>query len=140
LIAIAIGLTVVQVSAVPANAAAKASACSKVTTEVINADKVYIASQYGVVQAAKSYLANENLTNRLLYNDSYIKAIQTAITELNFAINSPTCYSATAIASYKTNVKSNKAAILTIQADNVNGTLVGDPKVMAKYKPVGLLK
>ena len=140
LLVIAVGLSVAQVGAVPAIAASKPSACSKVSTEVINADKVYIAAQYGVVQAAKSYLANGNLTNRLLYNDSYVKAIQTAITELTFAINSPTCYSASAIASYKANVKSNKAAILTIQADNVNGTLVSDPKVMAKYTPVGLLK
>ena len=54
----------------PAKAAGIPAICKKITTEVVNADKVYTALQYGVVQAAKAYVANENLTNRLNYNDS----------------------------------------------------------------------
>jgi hypothetical protein len=37
-------------------------------------------------------------------------------------------------------VKVNLAAIATIYKENVNGQIVGDPKKMSTYKPVGLLK
>ena len=107
---------------------------------MVNADKVYIALQYGVVAAAKAYVASNSLTNKLLYNNSYVKAIQAANTELNFAIKSANCYSAKNIAGYKANVKTNTAQIASIIAANVNGQLVGDPKKMTTFKPVGLLK
>ena len=74
------------------------AACKKTYTEVVNADKVYIALQYGVVAAAKAYVASNSLTNKLLYNNSYVKAIQAANTELNFAIKSANCYSSKNIA------------------------------------------
>jgi len=114
--------------------------CKKVTTEVINADKVYIALQYGVVQAAKAYLANANLTNRLLYNNSFIKVFQAAITEYNFFLNNPKCYPTTSPASIKKAIAANQTSIATVQSDNINAAAAGDPKKMAAYNPVGLLK
>ena len=96
--------------------------------------------QYGVVAAAKAYVASNSLTNKLLYNNSYVKAIQAANTELNFAIKSANCYSSKNIAGYKANVKTNTAQIASIISANVNGQLVGDPKKMTTFKPVGLLK
>ena len=116
------------------------TACKRVTTEVFNADKVYVALQFGVVKAAQDYVALENLTNRLNYNLSYIKAIQAANVELNFFIKNPKCYTPTNLAAAKKEVKTNLTAISTIYADNVNGQVVGDPKKMTTYKPVGLLK
>ena len=112
----------------------------KTYTEVVNADKVYIALQYGVVAAAKAYVASNSLTNKLLYNNSYVKAIQASNVELNLAIKSANCYSAKNIAGYKANVKTNTAQIASIISANVNGQLVGDPKKMTTFKPVGLLK
>jgi len=132
------------VSIPPVNAATSpapvTAACKKTYTEVVNADKVYIALQFGVVAAAKAYVASNSPTNRLLYNDSYVKAIQAANTELNFAIKSSNCYSAKNIAGYKANVKTNLTQIANIYTANVNGQLVGDPKKMTTFKPVGLLK
>lgn len=127
-------------SVVYAVASTKPLACQKVFTEVINADKVYIALQYGVVKAATDYVANNSLSNRLFYNDSFIKAIQAATTELNFAIKSPKCYPAKNIKGYLANVKTNLKQIANIQTANVNGQLVGDPQKMTTFKPVGLLK
>jgi hypothetical protein len=125
--------TVAPTKALPAS-------CAKVFTEVVNADKVYVALQYGVVKAATDYEANSSLQNRLVYNDSFITAIEAANKELNFAISNPQCYPAKNITGYKANVKSNLAQIAGIHTANVNGQLVGDPKKMTRFKPVGLLK
>ena len=114
--------------------------CQKVSTEVVNADKVYVALQFGIVKAAQTYVAQENLTNRLNYNDSYIKTIAAANVELNFFIKNPKCYTASNLAAAKKEVKTNLASITAIQTENINGQLVGDPKKMTTYKPVGLLK
>lgn len=142
LLAFGLALSLPQVSLLPVHAAPSQTsvACQKVFTEVVNADKVYIALQYGVVKAATDYVANNSLSNRLLYNDSFIKAIQAATTELNFAIKSPKCYPAKNIKGYLANVKTNLKQIANIQTANVNGQLVGDPQKMTTFKPVGLLK
>lgn len=129
-----------QVSTAASSAPAVTVACQKVTTQVVNADKVYIALQLGVVKAAQDYVALENLTNRLNYNQSYIRAIQAANVELNFFIKNPKCYTAANLVAAKKEIKTNLAAINTIYTDNVNGQIVGDPKKMTTYKPVGLLK
>jgi len=115
------------------------ASCKKVYVEVVNADKVYIALQYGVVKAATDYEANQSFSNKLIYNDSYITAIQAANRELNFAISNPQCYPAKNITGYIANVKSNLAQITNIRSANINGQLVGDPKKMMSFKPVGLL-
>ncbi len=116
------------------------TACKKVYVEVVNADKVYIALQYGVVKAATDYEANQSFSNKLVYNDSFITAIQAANRELGFAISNPQCYPAKNITGYKSNVKSNLAQITGIRSANINGQLVGDPKKMTTFKPIGLLK
>ena len=121
-------------------AAPISAACKAIYTSVIKADRLYISLQFDVVSAAKAYVASNSLTNRLVYNNSYIKAIQAGNAELNIAIKSPGCYSAKNISSYKANVKTNLSEIATIFAANVNGQIVGDPKKMATFKPVGLLK
>ncbi len=143
-LAVAVTTSILGLSAaaagVTSSPAPVSAACKKTYTEVVNADKVYIALQYGVVAAAKAYVASNSLTNKLLYNNSYVKAIQAANTELNFAIKSANCYSAKNIAGYKANVKTNTAQIASIISANVNGQLVGDPKKMTTFKPVGLLK
>jgi hypothetical protein len=145
-LALATVTSMLAIFAVSANAASTPSptpvtaACKKTYTEVVNADKVYIALQFGVVAAAKAYVASNTLTNKLLYNNSYVKAIQAANAELNFAIKSSNCYSAKNIAGYKANVKTNLTQIASIISANVNGQLVGDPKKMTTFKPVGLLK
>ena len=143
-LAVAVTTSILGLSAaaagVTSSPAPVSAACKKTYTEVVNADKVYIALQYGVVAAAKAYVASNSLTNKLLYNNSYVKAIQAANTELNFAIKSANCYSSKNIAGYKANVKTNTAQIASIIAANVNGQLVGDPKKMTTFKPVGLLK
>jgi len=124
----------------PAQAAAIPTACKKITTEVINADKVYVALQYGVVQAAKAYNANENLTTRLNYNDSYIAVFKAAITEYTYFLKNPQCYPNTPLSKVKQGIADNQKSITAVQADNVAGQLVGDPTKMSSYKPVGLLK
>jgi P pilus assembly chaperone PapD len=115
------------------------ASCKKVYVEVVNADKVYVALQYGVVKAATDYEANQSFSNKLIYNDSHITAIQAANRELNFAISNPQCYPAKNITGYIANVKSNLAQITNIRSANINGQLVGDPKKMMSFKPVGLL-
>jgi|GEM_PF-495902 len=144
-LALALGALALQSVAVTASAAvpthpALPVACQKVFTKVINADKVYVALQYGVVKAATDFVANNSLSNRLLYNQSFITAIKAANTELSFAIASPRCYPAKNIVSYKANIKSNLAQIASIYRANVHGQLVGDPQKMQTFKPVGLLK
>ncbi len=146
-LSVALGAFLLQLVPVTANAAATTPApstklpasCTKVFTQVMNADKVYVALQYGVVKAATDYVADSSLQNQLLYNDSYITAIQAANKELTFAINNPKCYPAKNIASYKASVKSNLTQIANIHSANVNGQLVGDPKKMTTFKPIGLL-
>ena len=123
-----------------AQAATIPTACKKITTEVINADKVYVALQYGVVQAAKAYIANENLTNRLNYNDSYIAVFKAAIAEYNYFLKNPQCYPTTPLSKVKQGISDNQKSITAVQADNVAGQVVGDPTKMSTYKPVGLLK
>ena len=140
LLVLSLAISATQISVAAPSAPAVTVACQKVTTQVLNADKVYIALQFGVVKAAQDYVALENLTNRLNYNQSYIKAIQAANAELNLFIKNPNCYSAANLAAAKKEVKTNLTAINTIYTDNVNGQIVGDPKKMSTYKPVGLLK
>lgn len=137
-----VGATVLQVTTISARAATPTSlaSCQKVRTKVVNADKIYVALQYGVVKAATDYIADNSLSNRLLYNGSFITAIDAANKELGLAISSPHCYSAKSIVGYKANVKSNLTQIAGIYAANVHGQVVGDPKKMTTFKPVGLLK
>ena len=141
-LSLAIAASLLQMGSSGASAATPTlpASCQKVFTKVINADKVYVALQYGVVKAATDYVADNSLTNRLKYNLSYITAINAANRELGFAISSPQCYPAKNIAGYKANVKSNLAQIDGIHKANVNGQLVGDPQKMTTFKPVGLLK
>lgn len=136
------GATVLQATTISAHAATPTlpASCHKVTTKVINADKIYVALQYGVVKAATDFIASNSLSNRLLYNGSFILAIKAANNELNLAISSPQCYSAKNLLGYKANVKSNLAQIAGIYSANVHGQLVGDPKKMTTFKPVGLLR
>ena len=141
-VALALGVSALLSAAGVANAAVPSFpvACQKVFTKVINADKVYVALQYGVVKAATDYVANNSLSNRLLYNQSFVTAIEAANKELSFAIASPRCYPATNIVGYKANIKKNLAQIAGIYRANVHGQLVGDPQKMQTFKPVGLLK
>ena len=141
-VSLILGACLLPLIATPADAATTKLpvACQKVFAEVVNADKVYIALQYGVVKAATDYVASNSLSNRLLYNDSFIKAIQAASAELNIAIKNPKCYPVKNITGYLANVKSNLKQIANIYTANVNGQLVGDPQKMTTFKPVGLLK
>ena len=141
-LALAIGVSTLQSAVNTAGAAVPVlpAACQKVFTKVINADKVYVALQYGVVKAATDFVASNSLSNRLVYNDSFITAIEAANKELSFAIASPQCYPAKNISGYKTNVKHNLAQIAGIHIANVNGQVVGNPTKMQTFKPVGLLK
>ena len=141
-IALALGVSVLQSAAGVSSAAVPTlpAACQKVFTKVMNADKVYVALQYGVVKAATDYVANNSLSNRLLYNQSFITAIKAANVELSFAIASPRCYPAKNIVGYQANIKNNLVQIASIYRANVHGQLVGDPQKMQTFKPVGLLK
>ena len=141
-LALAIGVSTLQSAVNTAGAAAPVlpAACQKVFIKVINADKVYVALQYGVIKAATDFVASNSLSNRLVYNDSYITAIEAANKELSFAIASPRCYPAKNILGYKANIKHNLAQIAGIHIANVNGQVVGNPTKMQTFKPVGLLK
>jgi len=134
-----LGISTVASSATSTPAPVSA-ACKATFSAVVKADRVYISLQFDVVAAAKGYVASNSLTNRLVYNNSYIKAIQAANAELNIAIKNPACYPAKNITSYVANVKTNSTEIANIIAANVNGQLVGDPKKMATFKPIGLLR
>ena len=114
--------------------------CVKVTTKLKNADKVYIAYQYGVIAAAKKYLAANNLTNVLLYNNSIIKVLEAANTEYKFGSSDPKCVDAATIATYQSYLKKNLATIAGIQNSNISGQPVGAPKSWLTYVPAGLLK
>lgn len=141
-LALAIGVSTLQSAVNTAGAAAPVlpAACQKVFTKVINADKVYVALQYGVVKAATDFVASNSLSNRLVYNESYVNAIKAANTELSFAIANPQCYPAKNIVGYRANIKHNLAQIAGIYTANVHGQVVGNPTKMQTFKPVGLLK
>ena len=124
----------------PAASATVSAACAKVYTEVTNADKVYVAYQYGIVQAAKNYLANSNLTNVLLYNDSVISALKAAGNEYTIAVKNPSCFNSSTVSSAAKNIKTNTATVTSIQSYSVAGKPVGTPKSWLTYKPVGLYK
>lgn len=115
-------------------------ACVKVTTELKNADKVYVALQYGVIATAKAYLAKNTLVNLLAYNNSIIKVLEAANKEYTFGSSNPRCVAASTIATYNSYLKKNLATISSIQTSNINGQPVGAPKSWLTYIPAGLLK
>ena len=115
-------------------------ACIKVITELRNADKVYIALQYGVIATAKEYLAANTLVNLLAYNNSVIKVLQAANTEYKFGSSNPRCVAASTIATYRSNMKKNLASISNIQTSNISGRPIGSPRSWLTYTPIGLLK
>jgi len=115
-------------------------ACVKVTTELKNADKVYVALQYGVIATAKAYLAKNTLVNLLAYNNSIIKVLEAANKEYKFGSSNPRCVAASTIATYNSYLKKNLATISSIQTSNINGQPVGAPKSWLTYIPAGLLK
>jgi hypothetical protein len=115
-------------------------ACVKVTTELKNADKIYIAYQYGVIASAKAYLAKNVLVNVLAYNNSIIKVLEAANTEYKFGSSNPRCVAASTIAIYQSYLKKNLATIASIQTSNISGQPVGAPKSWLTYIPAGLLK
>ena len=115
-------------------------ACVKVTTELKNADKVYVAVQYGVIATAKAYLAKNTLVNLLAYNNSIIKVLEAANKEYTFGSSNPRCVAASTIATYNSYLKKNLATISSIQTSNINGQPVGAPKSWLTYIPAGLLK
>ena len=117
-----------------------APACVKVTTQLRNADKVYIAYQYGVIATAKAYIATNNLVNLLAYNNSIIKVLQAANTEYKVGSSNPRCVAASTIAIYQSYFKKNLATISDIQTSNIHGQPVGAPKSWLTYIPAGLLK
>ena len=113
--------------------------CQKVLVEIANADKTYVALQFGVIKAAQSYLDSTVLTNILLYNDSIINVLKAADVEYSFATSSAKCFPATSITNYSKYLKSNLASITSIQNSNISGLAVGKPKLWLTYKPIGLL-
>jgi hypothetical protein len=115
-------------------------ACVKVTTELKNADKVYVALQYGVITNAKAYIAKNTLVNLLAYNNSIIKVLEAANKEYQFGSSNPRCVAASTIATYQSYLKKNLATIASIQTSNINGQPVGAPKSWLTYIPAGLLK
>jgi hypothetical protein len=119
---------------------ATAPECVKVTTELKNADKVYVALQYGVIATAKAYLAKNVLVNVLAYNNSIIKVLQAANTEYKFGSSNPRCVAASTIAIYQSYLRKNLATIASIQTSNIGGQPVGAPKSWLTYIPAGLLK
>ncbi len=121
-------------------ATAVTAACKKVYKEIVNADNIYVATQYGVIAAAKSYMAAGTLVNKLSYNQSFITVFKAANAELNIALKNSKCYPATSVKTYLAGVKSNLTQISTIQSYNINGQLYYDVKKASVIKPVGLLK
>ncbi len=63
-LSLAIAASLLQMGSSGASAATPTlpASCQKVFTKVINADKVYVALQYGVVKAATDYVADNSLT------------------------------------------------------------------------------
>ena len=121
-------------------ATAVTAACKKVYKEIVNADNIYVATQYGVIAAAKSYIASGTLINKLSYNQSFITVFKAANAELNIALKNSKCYPAASVKTYLAGVKSNLNQISTIQTYNINGQLYYDVKKASVIKPVGLLK
>ena len=115
-------------------------ACVKVTTELKNADKVYVALQYGVIATAKAYLAKNTLVNLLAYNNSIVKVLEAANKEYKVGSSNTHCVAASTIAIYQSYLKKNLATISSIQTSNINGQPVGAPKSWLTYIPAGLLK
>ena len=150
--ALAIAVGGIQFSVAPVHAATTptpkptvtrtviSTTCQKVLVEIANADKTYVALQFGVIKAAQSYLDSTVLTNILLYNDSIINVLKAADVEYSFATSNTKCFPATSIANYNNYLKSNLASITSIQNSNISGLAVGKPKSWLTYKPVGLLK
>ena len=121
-------------------ATAGTPACQKVYKEVINADNVYLALQYGIVSAAKIYLAAGSLVNKLAYNESFAEVFKAQNAELNLAVKNPKCYPVSSIKGYLANIKSATTQIATIQSYIINGQIYYDPKKATALKPSGLLK
>lgn len=115
-------------------------ACQKATKEIVNADNVYTATQYGIIAAAKAYLASKTLVNQLAYNESFATVFKAANAELNIAIKNPKCYNAASLKSYIAGVKTNSTQIALIQTYIINGQIYYDPQKATVLKPVGLLK
>ena len=115
-------------------------ACVKVTTELKNADKVYVALQYGVIATAKAYLAKNTLVNLLAYNNSIVKVLEAANKEYKVGSSNSRCVATSTIAIYQSYLKKNLATISSIQTSNINGQPVGAPKSWLTYIPAGLLK
>jgi hypothetical protein len=121
-------------------ATARTAACQKVYKEIVNADNIYVATQYGVIAAAKTYLAAGTFVNKLAYNESFTTVFKAANAELNIAIKNPKCYPVAGLKSYVAGIKTNSVQIATIQNYNINGQIYYDPKKASVLKPAGLLK
>ena len=119
---------------------ARTAACQKVYKEIVNADNIYVATQYGVIAAAKTYLAAGTFVNKLAYNESFTTVFKAANAELNIAIKNPKCYPVAGLKSYVSGIKTNSVQIATIQNYNINGQIYYDPKKASVIKPAGLLK
>ena len=119
---------------------AGSAACQKVYKQIVNADNIYVATQYGIIAAAKTFLASGTLVNRLAYNQSFATVFKAANAELNLALKSPKCYTAISIKSYRGGVKSNLNQISVIQNYNINGQVFYDAKKATAIKPKGLLR
>ena len=113
--------------------------CQKVLVEVSNADKIYVALQYGIIKAAQNYLNSAVISNLLIYNGSFIKVLQAANVEYKFATSNSDCFPAANIAKYNSYIKSNLASIASVQNSTIYGKVVGQPKAWLTYKPIGLL-
>ena len=129
-----------QIILLPENvSAATQTVCQKASREVANADKAYVALQYGIIQAAQNYINSTVISNLLLYNDSIMKVLQAANVEYKFATTNPKCYSTINIAKYNGYIANNLKTITKITNANINGQIVGTPKTWLTYKPVGLV-
>ena len=119
---------------------ARTAACQKVYKEIVNADNIYVATQYGIIAAARTYLAAGTFVNKLAYNESFTTVFKAANAELNIAIKNPKCYPVAGLKSYVAGIKTNSVQIATIQSYNINGQIYYDPKKATVLKPAGLLK
>ena len=121
-------------------ATSRTPACQKVYKEIVNADNIYVATQYGIISAARTYLAAGTFINKLAYNQSFTTVFKAANAELNIAIKNPKCYPVVGLKSYAAGIKTNLVQIATIQSYNINGQIYYDPKKATVLKPSGLLK
>ena len=118
----------------------RSAACQKVYKEIVNADNIYVATQYGIIAAARTYLAAGTFVNKLSYNESFTTVFKAANAELNIAIKNPKCYPVAGLKSYVAGIKTNLVQIATIQSYNINGQIYYNPKKATVLKPAGLLK